>query len=518
MKPFPGLLPIFLPILSGLLLFLCFQPFGLSFLAFFAVAPLLYSLCQGGGFRRGWGAGIAFFLPLLTWLRPIPFGNLAWLIASLYMSLYLALFGAAFAWIRQRRGADVALLAAPLVWVLIEYLRSFGPLGFTWGSVAYALWEATPLIQIADLTGYYGVSLIALLVNAAWVAWWLNFRRAPELLMGSALLLGLSVGYGLLRMATVEEAAGTPWRVGVAQGNVEELDETAPTPEARLKGRWQPHLQDRNLQRYLELSQEAIDQGVNILIWPETALPLRLTSPEWAEMRLSLSEFTRNENVWLLLGSVDSPDRDTIYNTAFIYDHQGRLVDRYHKTHLVVFGEFTPFVKQLPFMRAFAIREVGYSHGEGFHLVHLNGQPVGTPICFESTFSQIVRCFVRLGAGLICIITNDAWFDGTAGPAQHAAMGVFRAIENRRWVIQAANTGVTGIITPQGRFSRRLPEREAGVIVDTVYLRNDRPFYLRFGDVSMGLWGVIVVGLVGGINFPLLKRKAFPEKVRPLRP
>jgi len=504
------------PLLSGLLLFLCFQFPSLSFLVFFAVAPLLYSLCQGGGFRRGWGAGIAFFLPLLTWLRPIPFGELAWLMSSLYMSLYLALFGAAFAWIRRRRGVEVALLTSPLVWVLIEYLRSFGPLGFTWGSVAHALWAATPLLQIADLTGYYGVSFLVLLVNAAWVAWRLNLRRAPELLAAGVLLWGGTVGYGLFRGATVEETAGLPWRVGVAQGNVEELDETAPTPEARLKGRWQPHLQERNLHRYLELSQQALEQGARVLIWPETALPMRLTSPEWAAMRLSLSEFTRDQKVWLLLGSVDSVGEDTIYNTAFIYNDQGRLVDRYHKTHLVVFGEFTPFVKQLPFMRVFAVRDVGYTHGEGFHLVHLNGQPIGTPICFESTFSQIVRRFVRLGAKLICIITNDAWFDGTVGPAQHAAMGVFRAIENRRWVIQAANTGVTGIITPQGRFLRRLPEREPGVIVDTVYLCENQPFYLRFGDVFMGLCGMALVGWVGGIGF-LEKRRPPPPTARPRR-
>jgi apolipoprotein N-acyltransferase len=494
---FPNFLISFaLPVLTGLLLVLCFQPFSLSFLVFFAVAPLLYSLCQGGGFGRGWGAGMAFFLPLLTWLRPIPFGNLAWPVCALYMSLYLALFGAVFAWIRRKRGAEVALLAAPLVWVLIEYLRSFGPLAFTWGSAAHALWSATPLLQIADVTGYYGVSFVVLTVNAAWVAWRLNFRRAPDLLAASVLLLGLSIGYGLFRLATVEETAGTPWRVGVAQGSVEELDEAAPTPEARLKGRWQAQLQTLHLRSYLDLSQPALNGGATVLIWPETALPMRLTDPEWTEMRRSLSEFTRKKKVWLLLGSVDSLDWDTIYNTAFIYDDQGRLTDRYHKTHLVVFGEFTPFLEQLPFMRVFNVREVGYTHGEGFHLVRLNGQPIGTPICFESTFSQVVSKFVRQGARLICVITNDAWFDGTAGPAQHAAMAVFRAIENRRWVIQAANTGVTEIITPQGHLRSRLPEAEPGVLIDTVYLRDDATFYLRFSDVFVWLCGVVLVGLV----------------------
>jgi apolipoprotein N-acyltransferase len=126
----------------------------------------------------------------------------------------------------------------------------------------------------------------------------------------------------------------------------------------------------------------------------------------------------------------------------------------------------------------------------------LNGQPIGTPICFESTFSQVVSKFVRQGARLICVITNDAWFDGTAGPAQHAAMAVFRAIENRRWVIQAANTGVTEIITPQGHLRSRLPEAEPGVLIDTVYLRDDATFYLRFSDVFVWLCGVVLVGLV----------------------
>jgi apolipoprotein N-acyltransferase len=108
----------------------------------------------------------------------------------------------------------------------------------------------------------------------------------------------------------------------------------------------------------------------------------------------------------------------------------------------------------------------------------------------------MVSKFVRQGARLICVITNDAWFDGTAGPAQHAAMAVFRAIENRRWVIQAANTGVTEIVTPQGRLRSRLPEAEPGVLIDTLRLRDDATFYLRFGDVFVWLCGAALVGLV----------------------
>jgi len=488
-----------LPLLSGLLWLLSLQPYGLFGLIFVAFVPLLYSLRREGGFGRGWWTGLALFGPLLHWLRHIDpdLGWVAWGASAPCCSLFPALLGAAFAFFRRRCGPATALLSFPFLGVLVDYSRCFGPLAFPWGMPAHALWQALPLIQIADLTSFYGVTFVILTVNAAFAAFFLCPRQAPAFATAAILGLSLSVGYSLYRLETVDDQQGPPIRVGLIQGNVP------------LSEKEQSENLSAILEKHLKMSREAVEQGAELLIWPETAvntyLPLR------PDFLADLGDFARETGTYLLLGAIDTKDGETIYNAAFLFGPQGRILGRYHKTHLVTFGEFTPWRKRWAFMQTFSPRrpnEPDYSAGREHVPIPTGLGRLGTPICFDAIFPQIPRDFVRQGTEVLSIITNDAWFGPTEAAAQHLALAVFRAIETRRHIARTANTGISCFITPRGWLRGGDPHRYQAlfrgdpkdlftdeVLVGEVHRRRDLTFYARFGDVFVWGCGVVVVGV-----------------------
>jgi apolipoprotein N-acyltransferase len=170
-------------------------------------------------------------------------------------------------------------------------------------------------------------------------------------------------------------------------------------------------------------------------------------------------------------------------NSAAVVSPSGELVSRYDKIHLVPFGEYVPFPNLLFFAESMT-RQVGnFTPGTEYTLSALDGNRISTAICYESIFPELVRQFVKRGSELIVVITNDGWFGESSAPFQHLRMGVVRAVENRRYIVRAANTGISAIIDPYGRIEARTPIGVRTVLDGVAHFRTERTFYTEYGDV-----------------------------------
>ncbi|HEY6548243.1 MAG TPA: apolipoprotein N-acyltransferase, partial [Vicinamibacteria bacterium] len=248
----------------------------------------------------------------------------------------------------------------------------------------------------------------------------------------------------------------------------------------------------RNIDRHLDLTREAVGQGARLVVWPESAVPFYYDhTPALAE---ELREAVRRRQVYLMFGNDDrepSPDgKDRVFVGAKMLSPGGELVLRYHKIQLVPFGEYVPIQPLLTLGGRFSAKLVeqvaDFTPGVEAVVGELDGHPIGGFICYESVFPHLVRRFSAGGAELLVNMTNDAWYGRTSAPYQHLAMSAFRAVENRRFLVRAANTGITAVVDPWGRVVHQTALFERTVLVADVQLVSTRTFYSRHGDVFAG--------------------------------
>ncbi|MDH7498924.1 MAG: apolipoprotein N-acyltransferase [candidate division NC10 bacterium] len=480
-----------LSVLSGILLFLAFPAAEIQILAWIALVPLLRTIHRaspGKGFLFGWVAGMAFYLGSLSWITHamVVYGGLSWplswlvLIAlSAYLSSYLGFFSflcCSFRWLDHLRG----LLLLPSLWVCLEFLRNYLLSGFPWNLLGYSQYRTPHVFQLASLTGVYGLSFLILLVNCALAFLLLpssrkTFAKSALLCAGLALLLTLSYGAWHLKQPVVGERL----RVAVVQGNIDQS----------LK--WDPALQRESFNTYRRLTEEVASSRPDLVVWPETALPFYLARE--ASYRQELHSLVRRVGSPLLVGSPDySGDGGTRYfNSAFLLSPGSDAMEKYDKMHLVPFGEYVPLRRFLPFLDKLVVGIGDFSPGKEAKIFSVPGDDFGVTICFEAIFPELARAYRAKGAQFLVNITNDAWFGRTAAPYQHLAMATARAVENGFYVVRAANTGISALITPQGRIVHASPlfteDRFTGMIVASKSLTP----YARRGDLFA--WACVLV-------------------------
>jgi apolipoprotein N-acyltransferase len=440
----------------------------------------------------GWLTGTAFFVVLLRWLDhtfrvysiiPWPFTWVPVVALAAYCGLYFGLVSLAMAWVRGRLGLSAALLAAPVLWVTAEWMRGRLLGGFPWGLVGYSQYAVLPLIQVAELTGVYGVSFVVVAVNAAVAGTLvLSWRRAVVGLLAATGLLGATLAFGWHRLS--EAAPAAPVSITLMQ----------PAIEQPLK--WDPSHQARTLTIYLELTRRAAGTRPDLIVWPETAAPTPLrTDPE---LQGELEELSARAGAPILVGSIDvaedSPPR--IFNTAFLVTAKG-IAGRYDKIKLVPFGEYVPLSSLIGFVRGWAEFIADLEAGQRPLVFAGPPAPFGVVICYEGIFPELVREFVRGGARFMVNMTNDGWFGRTSGPWQHLSMYSFRAVEHRIAFARAANTGVSAFIAPTGRVVRQLGLFDRGVLRDVVPLSTGPTLYTRLGDWFVALCAGASVACVG---------------------
>ncbi len=479
--------------LSGLLLAVAFPAFNINFLVWIALVPLLLALkgqSAKNGFWLGGVTGLVFFSGTVHWVTNSVhfYGGIALVPASLitlllcsYLALYPAVFGAVAVHLRNSR-PKLFVVAAPAVWTSLELARTYVFSGFPWSLLGYSQYRALPVIQIADITGVYGVSFTIVLMNAAFAEFIMD-RKKYGVIMSAVLIMGLVLGYGLVKLHAQEKTGSII--VSVVQGNIEQ------------DKKWDPAYQSQTRAVYQRLTREALKQHPDLVIWPETATPFYFngSSPNDQAMTADLVTFVKQNKVPLLFGSPTyevKPSRQIIgRNSAFLLSADGRVDGTYHKIHLVPFGEYVP-LKNVLFFVGKMVQAIGdFQAGSEYTVMTVPVREnnahtdikLSTVICYEIIFPDLVRRFVDHGAQVITTVTNDAWFGRTAAPYQHFSMAVFRAVENRVPVARAANTGISGFIDAQGKILDASELFKEAQLTHRLVPGAEKTWYTRHGDL-----------------------------------
>jgi len=480
--------------LSGLLLALSFPKFGHPALAWIALTPLIALLGTGSvrrAFFLGLLTGLVYFAGTLYWITPVMvvYGGLqAWLAVPVHIALvaFLSLFPAAFAAVERqlvKAFGQRALLAAPLVWVTTELGRTYVFTGFPWVLLGYSQVPVLPVAQFASLFGVYGVSALVCAVSAAAAHVVMTERRRPRLSLRYralplfatvVVLLAVSV-WGARRVARGDlTRAGDPIRVGLVQGNVEQAQ------------KWDPTRASSIFADYVRMTRRAIAQGAQVVIWPEASTQFFFGDPADSVETDVVRTIARQAKVPILVGSNEA-DRGVptrYFNSAFLVNADGETEGVYRKMHLVPFGEYVP-LKRLLFFAAPLVESIGEGFFAGTDAVvfPINGHPISTAICYEIVYPNLVRQFVQNGSQLLTTITNDAWFGRTSAPHQHFAQAAMRSIEEGRYLVRSANTGISGIVDPYGRVLAESRLYEPAVIVGDARFVTASTLYARIGDL-----------------------------------
>jgi len=528
---------------AGLLLTAAFPKIGIAGSAWIAPA-LMMAAAQGkrGGdaFRVGYVAGLTHFLSSLYWLLLIPvtgFPILGWFLLGVYLGLYPAVW----VWLVSECGVRSVereswsgrllwSLMGAAVWVALEMVRARLFSGFPWNPLGASQFQLIPLIQIASVAGVYGVSFLVVWVSLSlFSAGRMIFHRpASRFAWQAETLLPLAVvavlfAVGFARM-NGQNPPGATLRITLVQPNI---------PQTLI---WDRNANTNRFRQLLELSGSALTNQTDLLIWPESAVPeFEFDVASYS----AITNLVRTHCLWLIFNAEDyvwrsgagtNNDYDA-FNAAFLFNPAGRCAAIYHKQNLVIFGEYIPLVRWLPFIKWFTPITGSFASGDRVVPFELERRPparhepnadipdagseTGTPgrvktatlICFEDIFPQLAREYVQDDTDFLVNLTNDGWFGDSAAQWQQAAAAVFRAVENGVPLVRSANNGLTCWVDVNGRLreiSRDKTGSVYGVGAMTIELPLLHPgekraptFYNRHGDwfgwLCVGVTGILFV-------------------------
>jgi len=475
---------------SGILTSLAMPGFGAYPVVFVSLVPLFFALEGKPRFFYGILFGAAFFALELRWMLTLyrfsPLVVPGYALVILYSALFLGVFALFVVPSRSTRSGGFLLFGAPAVFVLLEFARAQGPFGNGFSALYQSLYRTPALIQIATVFGPWAITAFIMVVNIA-VYLFLRRRRVRYLIIAGGAVATLAA-FSLLPVSTEGEKAV---RVAIIASNVRQ--------ETKLDARNLPALTER----YLDLGRRATAQPTDLVVFPESILPAYILRDQ--QLLVALKELAESGNARILFGTGDARE-GAIYNTVALLPRDGGVLGTYAMVRPVPFGEYIP---GRSLWEAIGLRRLidsflplDLTPGRAFEPV----DELGTPICFESTFPGPARRFVRAGAKILVVVTNDAWFAGSSELVSHFSEAVFRAVETRRYVVQAANGGISGIVDPTGKILAL--RREEGVLRGTVFARDDRSPYTRWGNLPLlvFLGACVLVFVAARIAAPIAKR------------
>ncbi len=485
-------LPAPLALLSGLLLVLTFPDADLTYLAPFALAPLLWAVTVVTRaiprFFLGWICGIVYWLGACYWIQftlanygdlNLGLSMLALALFAMIKALHMGVFGLAAGYLMQRWWAIPATAAA---WVAIE--RTHGPLGFAWQALGNAGIDMSLLLRLAPIVGVYGLSFAFVMMSAALVL--VALRRPRKQL---AWLLVFPLLYLLPTMPEHEEGRHQALLV---QPNVNDRDSWT-YDEVRAMQNRIFSLSTAGL-RVLDKREEPL------VIWPELPAPVPYYAD--AEFRERAHQFAREQKVWFLFGTVGYTPQREPKNSAVLINPQGEFVDRYDKTFLVPFGEYVP-----PFFEwvGKVSNETGnFVPGNRTVVFPMRAYKMSAIICYESAFPHLVRRFPDAGAEVLANLSYDGYFGNLSARRQHLNLVRMRAAENRRWILRATSDGITVNVDPAGRIVDSLPQGFAAAMPAQFNYIEEKTLYTRYGDWFCLLCAAIALAALA----PGLRRSA----------
>jgi apolipoprotein N-acyltransferase len=493
---------LLLSLLSALLLILAFPEPGISAFGWVAFIPLFIVIMTSGFGRSLLAAlvtGVIFYTVYLFWMKEYKHP----------LALTGGVFGVTVFWSAAaiiahflyhripRRGTPwrgLPLLGLVCGWFLIDYVKTIGFLAFPWGILGYSQYRNLLLIQSASIFGVWGIDLLILLCNAALAGVILDFlipvpRRAAggnsgiplarRLIYPAAVLffVALSLAWGVAK-GREEKNRGFPQkRIAMVQANFDP---------------WSPRLAE-NIATEIDLTLEALEHEPELVVWSESSVPfpyeayLQRENPH----AMRVHRFARALNRPFVFGTLEytrdiATGQQRYYNVAVYYD-AGILQGTYRKMRLVPFGEWFPYKRLFPFVVKIleAAGAGDFTPGEQYTIFSDSDIRFSVLICFEDVFGNLARQFVRRGSQVLINVTNDAWTGSEKAEIQHFSLSVFRAIENRRSLVRAANGGVTVCVNPYGRTTAQLDLFTSDMLVCDVDIvqSSEMTFYTRYGEL-----------------------------------
>ncbi|MFZ1080573.1 MAG: apolipoprotein N-acyltransferase [Candidatus Kryptoniota bacterium] len=511
-------------IFSGLLLGFSFPPFHFGLLAFVGFVPLLFVMDNAENykevFKQSYFGFLAFNIVAIYWVggwtrEADPFLMIGGAGLVLGHPLFFTIPMLVYHFVHRRLGPK-ALFFFPFLYLSFEHLHSITEVAFPWLTVGYSQSYNLSDIQFASFTGLFGLSFQILLVNSfiyyALISW-MEDRKKKRIqiavsLSSAFLLIVIPEIYGLNILRTAKDLRySNTLNVMVVQPNIDPYAKWSGTPS-------------QILEEYENETYEARVQKPDLVVWPETAIPFYILLPQNYYFKHHLLAFLDSTGVSLLSGAplatyYSKPDEAKVsshydefarmyydaYNGAALFEPRSNEYQTYGKIILVPFGERIPYADAVPFLIKPLNWGVGISNwarGKDTTVFNLkNGITFSTVICYESIFPNYVREFVKKGANFLVIITNDGWYGKSSGPYQHATYAVLRAVENRRSVVRAANTGISEFIDPYGRYigkQTRLDEK--ATLTAEIPIDNQITFYTEHGDWIAHVSEIISAGAI----------------------
>jgi apolipoprotein N-acyltransferase len=465
-------------------------------LGFIMVVPLLAAI-EGKRNRSAFGIGYvfgAFYYMFLMWWS-LPFSTPGVVAMTIVEAFSWAIWAISYVFLRRHTHLPI-WAAAAIPWTAMELIRGSTELGVTWGWIAYTQWNFLPAIQIAEWIGAIGVGFLLVVANGLFWA-----MLAEPKWKGKLIRLGWLAGFLLLWLGTgalwvPEEEPNPPYTVVLCQGNID-------------------HKRDDDRQRepmvYDLLSRQAAKYKPDLVVWPESASDANVGEYPHNLERVQRDVMTLNTD---LVTGVDEDywegEEWRYYNSAAHFLQDGTLDGVYRKMMRVPFGEYIPLsLRSIGFLEHLIADASQYDRGYEFKVFTASqGFKFNILICWESTFGDLARQFVKDGSQLIVVITNDGWFGNSTAPYQHALICPFRAVENRSWVVRAANTGICEVVDPAGRVTAHTEIFRRTILPAKFGIRQTTTLYTMIGDLFG--WIVVIVWVL--LIVLTILREKLPKK------
>jgi apolipoprotein N-acyltransferase len=530
--------PLVAGLASGLLLWTSFPPAEWSWLAWIALAPLFWLVTlrhdRLRSYLGAWAGGFVFWLLAVSWVRLCDSGAwMGWILMACVLSMWWPGFLALCRWAVLRLEIPL-IIAAPIIWVGLEYFRAYFFSGFPWYYLGHSQFRFLFVIQIADLAGSLGVSLLIAIVNV-FIVDVLTLPLLSRTKAGARLtarqnirlclvtiLLGTTLCYGAFRVSTAEFHDGP--KFALLQSNIEQSHKNFGDPFKNLA----------DLEKLVERALSRTERP-DLIVWPETSYPFgfitvnsavdakslesqvrsiskKILVSDWLDKQKDVTEhlhrWTDRIKVPMLVGTGLYDHQPTIlnhYNSAILFEPSLRTFSFYHKMHLVPFGEYIPFVQSLPWLTFLTPyrgeKPPSLSFGTEPRSLVLGPYRLAVTICFEDTIPQVIgRFFHAVQDGhqpdVLINLSNDGWFHDSAELDMHLASAVFRTVEHRVPLVRAVNTGLSAMVDGNGEIRAVLPKEIDDVLSVTIPLDDRTSFYSRWGD-WLGLSCIaITIGLI----------------------
>ena len=387
-------------------------------------------------------------------------------------------------------------IAFSCLWVIFEWSSTLHWTGVPWGRLCLGQAQYLPILQSASLFGSYFISFLLLLVNGLLtyaILWWMSRKKALFCGAVAVLLVVINLLTGTVMMNLPSQKDASLLRVAVIQGNINSHE------------KWTYERQLKTQRVYAELTEQAVEDGAKIVIWPESVFPYSLNKrPALCDYATSLA---KQHDVSIVFGALYLDDDGNKYNALYLAEPNGTISEQmYFKRHLVPFGEYIPYKDfintVIPPLGEFCMTmDNNLSAGEGTNLIETPYGNIGGLICFDSIYEQLAIDSVRDGANVLVVSSNDSWFYNSAAIYQHKAQAQLRAIETGRYLLRSGMTGISAVIDDHGEEIATVTPFEEDYGVADIVLHEDKTLYSATGNIFVYLciglcFGVFVLGAI----------------------